>query len=727
MHFLDIGRSNPLMLGKKALAFGILSASLAVTLPLQSLAIEAHSYKHYQDAALLERQGKYAEAEQELRFAIAKDPYDCLNYIKLSNVLAQQGKPKEAISLLQKAASMESQDGMIYFTLGGLYEEQGDYAAAEEAYRRALGKNALYKHGFFNLARVQTQLGKYPEAIESYRAFLQKYDDNFEARSHLARLLLVTGDDMASAGEFERIKLEYPKRFKDHVYYAKALNKINDPSRALDELKEALKQEGDKADIAEEMGNTHVALAQNPFAIIHYEKALRLDPSRDYLQPVIGDLYLKNEQPNEAIGYLQQYLTKHPEHLNTRKTLAYSFMKTQQYVPALTQLKQIESEEPVQSEKLKVGKDIAYAYQMSGDLDQAIAQYEKLLANPELSTDNQLKTNLAIAFHKKGTDSDLEQAAQWYELVYQSDPKANAAIGNDLANVYVTLGDHAYQTKQFDTALGKYQMATAFAKEDNIGPWLGMANTYYVTAKPTQAAECYKKVLERAPQNVLARLYQAKIEIDQHDASSKEVSSALAQIEALRDQHPENLDVRIVLAQSYQLAGQKDKAADAYFAAAQKQPELSHLWLQAGNLSDQTGKLNQAIQAYEKAAILAPDSAVVQYNLATVYQQKDQMNEAVRSYQAAYQLDPKLCDALYGMAVTYERQNRFQEAIEGYQKYLGVAEGQNYKAAAQDRLNRLMVKPESGVSSKTMPMTATPPQKSTFESSESGTRIPVTE
>jgi tetratricopeptide (TPR) repeat protein len=707
-----------------------LGVSLALTIPLQGLAIEAHSYKHYQDAVLLERQGKYAEAEQDLRFAIAKDPYDSLNYIKLANVLAQQGKPKEAVSLLKKAASMESQDGMIYFTLGGLYEEEGDYTAAEEAYRRALGKNALYKHGFSNLARVQTQLGKYPEAIESYRAFLQKYDDNFEARSHLARLLLVTGDDKASASEFERIKLEYPKRFKDHVYYAKALNKINDPTRALSELKEALKQEGDKADIAEEMGNTHVALAQNPFAIVHYEKALRLDPSRDYLQPVIGDLYLKSEQPNEAIGYLQRYLVKHPDHLNTRKTLAYSYMKTQQYGSALTQLKQIEQEDPSPEEKLKVGKDIAFAYQMSGDLDQAIVQYEKLLTHPELASDDQLKTNLAIAFHKKGTEPDLEQAAKWYESVYQSDPKANAAIGNDLANVYVTLGDRAYQTKQFDIALGKYQMATAFAKEDNIGPWLGMANTYYVTSKPSQAAECYKKVLEKAPQNVLARLYQAKITLDQNDPSAKEATSALTQIEALRDQHPENLDVRIVLAQSYQLAGQKDKAADAYFAAAQKQPDLTHLWIQAGNLSDQTGKLNQAIQAYEKAAQLTPDSAVVQYNLATVYQQKDQMDEAVRSYQAAYQLDPKLADALYGIAVTYERQNRFQEAIEGYQKYLTVQEGQNYKAAAQDRLTRLMTgqitKPSGGVSSKSMPMTATTAMESS-STGTSGTRIPVLE
>src|SRR6478672_4886179 len=72
-------------------------------LTLASWAITPQSYQLYTQAQLAERRSDLDGAERALRQAIAMDPQDYLNYVKLASILNQEGKPNEAVSYYQQA------------------------------------------------------------------------------------------------------------------------------------------------------------------------------------------------------------------------------------------------------------------------------------------------------------------------------------------------------------------------------------------------------------------------------------------------------------------------------------------------------------------------------------------------------------------------------------------------------------------------------------------------
>ncbi|HEY9745648.1 MAG TPA: tetratricopeptide repeat protein, partial [Oculatellaceae cyanobacterium] len=123
------------------------------------------AYDAYRQAQQAELRGDLPQAEAALRRAIALDPTDYLNYVKLASILNQQGKPNEAILYYQKALSLNPQDTMILYSLGSVYEQVGQYAKAEEAYALTLQNNPRFRFGLLNLARTEIQQKKYEPAI----------------------------------------------------------------------------------------------------------------------------------------------------------------------------------------------------------------------------------------------------------------------------------------------------------------------------------------------------------------------------------------------------------------------------------------------------------------------------------------------------------------------------------------------------------------------------------
>lgn len=664
-----------------------LAISVAVNSTNLSWAIEATALKHYDNARALERQGKLKEAEAEIRNAMAKDPYDSMNFIKLASILSQLGQHNEAISWYKRAAAMDAQDSMVYYSLGGLYEQISDYPKAEEAYSRALKKNPQYKFGLLNLARTQTQQGqnnpeKFKEAIINYEALLKDYPDHFESRRHLAHLQLVVANEPEAVKQFERLKTDFPKRFNDHLYLAKALTRSNEPQKALEELKLAYATEGSKADIAEEMGNAHMALNQIPYAILNFEKAMTLNPQKTELSLQVGDLYLRTKQWDQAIGNYQQYLSKHPENLDAHHALAGAFIEKKDFDSALRELKPLSKQLSNPQKRFEVNKEIAFSYQMLGDLDEAIPRYEAVVKDPLSSGDNQLRTNLAIAYHKKG---DLEQAANLYKEIYQADPDKNKAVANDLANVIVAMGDRLYQSKNFEGAYNKYMEAMPFAANNNVSPLLGLANTYYIQLKPEQAREAYQKVLEKDPHNVVAKLYNTKLELAKTDWTTNPNPSGLTLLQRLADENRSNAEVQTVLAETYAASGDTTRSIAAYEKAIALQPNNEHLYIALGNQWDKAGQHDNAVNAYQQAIQVNPQNAVVHYNLGTLFQIKGQYRESISAYEKALKIDPTFGDSIYGLAVSQEKLDRYRDALTNYESYAALPTGA-YQSQARARI-----------------------------------------
>ncbi len=673
-----------------ALALGLcLTASTTKAWSLTPNALE-----DYNQAEAAERSGDLQVAEQKIRQSIAQDPDDYLNLLKLGALLNQEGKPNEALTYYQRASSLNPQDVMVLYSMGGIYEQLQQFDKAEQAYALTLQNNPTYRFSLMSLARVEIQQKKYKPAIGHFKTFLEAYPDQFEARRRLAKLYLVTGDNSNAIQQYQTLKAKFPTQFSDEVDLARALNGAHEPEEALQELKAAYAREGSKSDISEEMGKAHLAMGQPDMAVDNFERAYTQSPEKDYLLLRIANLQRAQKQLPEAIGNYQHYLQVHPEDTDVKRSLADSYLDSQQYQPALENLNSLLETTQDGQARYDLRKDIAYATQMQGDLSGATSQYESLLAEPQAETDLQLKSNLALAYHKAG---DFDKAVPLYKQVYYADPTLQkqyqidrTQLGSDLSVALTALADASYRANNLDAALTGYNDAALYAPKTSTAPALGLGNTYYAMNVPDKAYEAYGRVLAVDPRNVTAKLYRTKLDIAKAPQQPGNVGnpSSIAALETLAKENPGNSEVLITLADVYAQQGNSTGAMNLYTQALQQDPKNVNLMVAAATQAQQSGSMQQAKDYYTQAEMLDSSRADVHYNLGIVYNELGDLQRSADEYQQALTINPQSSDSRYGLAVTQEKQNRYQDALENYQRY-SQDHNAKYFSEAQSRIQIL--------------------------------------
>ncbi len=679
----------------------------------EAMAANPLALDYYHQAVKQERAGELDEAIRLLKKAVNLEPYDQLNHIKLAALHARLGHTKEAIALYQKALQLGSRDPMIYFSLGTVYEQADNYTKAEEVYILGLKNNPAYQFGLFHLGRAQAQQGKFALAIQQYEKFLQAYPNHYDSRRHLAHLYMVTQAEENAVQQYDVLKNKFPERFTDHLALAKALNRSNEPDKALKELKLAYAKDGDKADIAEEMGNAHVVLGQLRYAIQNYSKALELAPGNPALSIKLAELYVTDQQPELSIKHYKTYLNEYPNDSNARKALTHVYLKTKKYPEAITLLKtQIQNlpKETGVDKRYQLEKQLAFSYQMNKNLPTAIQHYEGLL-NSELGRgDVQLQKNLAIAYHETNA---LEKAIPLYRGVYTSDPKHYGTLGNDLANALVHVGDLMFKQQNLNGALTQYEEAQKYVKKDNISPLIGMARVHWEHRldphypEASEAAyDTYRKILKQRPDDERALVGLARL-----DFEKGAIEKALSRLGPFAQINTTRPAVFIAMADIYQANGNTAQAVTTYERALSLQSDNDTLMIELGRLWQELGNPNESLKWFEQARKSNPNNAMAHYNLGVLYGETGRLIESEVAYQKTLALAPQFENALYGLAVTQEKQKKFRDALASYERYTTYQEG-GYLAEAKARIailrEQLKATPEKSEQPLAMPVPKVP-------------------
>jgi len=127
--------------------FGAASVNLAGTEP--SLA-----HWHYQRALVHSRLGQKADAERELRQALALNPKYAAVMVDLGALLASGGKVAEALPYFEQALPSRSADPVLLGNLAGAYELLGRSADARGVYQRLLALDPNSRKAIDGIART---------------------------------------------------------------------------------------------------------------------------------------------------------------------------------------------------------------------------------------------------------------------------------------------------------------------------------------------------------------------------------------------------------------------------------------------------------------------------------------------------------------------------------------------------------------------------------------------
>lgn len=137
---------------------------------------------------VLIRARRYAEAETELRAALALAPASVEAMFRLGVAYYRQSRFEEATKLFRKAVQIKPDFTMAYFNLSFCQEHDEDISGAVRSMRRCVQCEPEYAAGWHRLALLEEKAGKIERARKAYQRALSLDPENQTIREQL-RLL----------------------------------------------------------------------------------------------------------------------------------------------------------------------------------------------------------------------------------------------------------------------------------------------------------------------------------------------------------------------------------------------------------------------------------------------------------------------------------------------------------------------------------------------------------
>ncbi|WP_158088782.1 tetratricopeptide repeat protein [Thermoactinospora rubra] len=198
-------------------------------------------------AALVERARvllelrRHADAERELRGALALDPQHARAHALLAIALAEQRMLPEAVDEAREAVRLAPDHWFSHYAAGRVYHRAHRPGDALAAARAALALVPEHAPSWELLARVHIQAGQWPQAADAARRGLAVDPERATLAGLLALALTALGDAaQARAAAARAVRLD-PESALAHLAYGRAALAFGDPGEAARAFREVLR------------------------------------------------------------------------------------------------------------------------------------------------------------------------------------------------------------------------------------------------------------------------------------------------------------------------------------------------------------------------------------------------------------------------------------------------------------------------------------------------------
>jgi len=518
------------------------------------------------------------------------------------------GKYDQAIDLFQHCYGLDSTNANVLVELGTFYNVLQEKNRALDFFRRSVAYDPDNYYYNMMLAGLSKELGLKQEPIDIYQHLSQLYPDKLDVRFELANAFADTGE------------------FKEAI-------------NTLDELE---KNTGINEMIAINKFRLYSMMDEKEQAFGEIRQIIEKNPSEPRYLILMGDLYLEDNQPKEALSYYERAKGIDPDNPALILSMVNYYEKTNDKQAAQTELQKAvaNSQMDVEVKLQLLTRYLSILQQSQQDMKQVNSLFETLFEqHPNNSQLNMIYGNVLLL------QEDKEGAAKQFEIYITSNPEDPAGYeqllrialpDQDLekikeittealkhlpqeAQFYFYLGAAYFQQDNHQEALRVFEEGLASAAmrnpvvESEFHGQIGDLNHFL--GNKEKAFESYEKALQLHPQNLpVLNNYSYYLSLEKKDLDKAEQMSGIT-VKA-EPANPTYLDTYgwVLYEQgSYTLA-------KIYIERAienSKEDISAEVVEHYGDVLFQTGEKEKALDQWKKAKELGGDSPTLDKKIKT--------------------------------------------------------------------------------------------------------------
>lgn len=329
----------------------------------------------------------------------------------------------------------------------------------------------------------------------------------------------------------------------------------------------------------------------------------------------------------------------------------------------------------------------ALAFHHKGRLDEAAAQYEKLL---DIVPDNVVAlTNLGtIALQKGELEDGVRMIGQSLELAPDQPEALNnlgsalrrlkrwnealasyeraIALSPNFAGAHINLGHALMEVNLWDEALASYDRASAI--DPNLADsWLYRGNVFRELERWDEALDSYDRALAINPDFAEVWFNRGNAFCDLNNPQEALISYGRAT--AI---NPNFSDVWFSRAKIFATLQLLDEALGNYDCFVALQPDFATGWSNRGNILLALKRWNEALASYNRAIDLDANFAGAWWNRGNVLQGLKRLDEALASCDRAIGIDKNFIEAWFSRGNILRDLKRYDEALAGCDRAIAL-------------------------------------------------------
>ncbi len=192
-----------------------------------------------------EHAGRYEEAIEPHRKAVALEPGRPKHHKDLGHVLHKAGRHREALASLNQALRLNRRYAAAYVDRANVLSALGRLTEAEQDCRTALAINPRHATAHGLLGEVLAKQQRWAEAEAEYREVLRLDPDNPKAHEGVARALRGAGDLTGALAHCRDWLARRPQSARAHYHLGQALKRLGRLPEALIQYQQAIEIDPD--------------------------------------------------------------------------------------------------------------------------------------------------------------------------------------------------------------------------------------------------------------------------------------------------------------------------------------------------------------------------------------------------------------------------------------------------------------------------------------------------